>query len=49
MMIELQNKFKNISEDFFSELDRDDLKIFQKELKDEDIGDYKNITIGKNT
>lgn len=28
MMFELQNKFKNISEDFFNELDRDDHKIF---------------------
>lgn len=48
MMNELQNKFKNISEDFFNELDRDDHKIFQKELKEEDITEYKNVAIGKN-
>ena len=48
MMFELQNKFKNISEDFFNELDRDDHKIFQKELKEEDITEYKNVAVGKN-
>jgi hypothetical protein len=48
MMAELQNKIKNISEDFFNELERDDHKIFQREFKEEDITYYKYVTIENN-
>jgi hypothetical protein len=47
MMAELQNNFKNILKDFFDEFDRDDLKIFQRELKEE-VTYYKYVTIGNN-
>ena len=42
MMSELKVKLDQTTNAFTQELDKDDKKIFQRELKDEDITDYKH-------
>ena len=42
MMSDLKVKLEQTTSAFTQELDREDKKIFQRQLKDEDITEYKN-------
>ena len=44
LMQELQHKFKKVSAIITLDLDREEQKIFNRRLKDEDLTEYKNLS-----